>query len=554
MYSNKMYVKVGRKYREAFQSICDLVNSGCVDRDVVLSCKNDRIIETAQYIFEYTEDFETVDTGAELGIFPDGATWFDSFRGGESDSAMGIWHNLLELVATNYHKEYSLVEYVRDSLAHSGEELRIHRNLIERMVSRLGYNVSDVIIAAQEDSTEDIYALFLRIEIFSGAGEPRPLLCKVYFRKRNGIYLPVHAEEAAEIDTYINDIVCRRSDSDQTAGAAENASSATVIVDDVLNALSRLIAGRMHIRFEESMIVTNDIDSRNFEDFLKSEIGEEVQISCRKIKALGISHVRWVDPAFDVYVDHVKAFLAKVDVNDTITLHCRCDDPDNKLIERNTITCRSAQTGRTEKIHLDPGYEDFGISEEQLTMIREQSAFADHFIPTDCPETRRRGIECMRYVCKSNALSFTVNGSACYKCPDCPYPEVIYRGADGTPMYTPSLYFDAGTLSAVTEETEICGFCGRAYAKESMDTGLYCKFCAAAAEAAKSGAVTPAEKRAYRLYSGMIPLSVRIKNLTGKKSCFENADRLIFFVGKKKFFFDKLDLSESGKLKSPEER
>jgi hypothetical protein len=327
---NKIYVRVGRKYKEAFQSICDLVNNGFVDRSVVLSCANDRIIETEQYIFEYTEDFETVDTGAEMGIFPDGATWFSGFRGGESDSVMGIWYDLLELVATQYHREYSLVEYIQESLSQTGEEIRMHKNLIERMLTFLNYNVSDVTMATQEDSVEDVYALSMRIEVFSGAGEPKPLLCKVYFRKRNGVFIPVHKEEAAEMDTYVNNIVCKRSDNDPSANTS--GISATEIVDGVLNALDHQIHGNMHLRFDESMIVTNDIDRQNFIDFLENGMGNDVQLECRKIKVLGISHVQWVEPTFYVYVDNVKAFLAKIDVNDTITLLCCCNDPNNKLI------------------------------------------------------------------------------------------------------------------------------------------------------------------------------------------------------------------------------
>jgi hypothetical protein len=237
-----------------------------------------------------------------------------------------------------------------------------------------------------------------------------------------------------------------------------------------------------------------------------------------------------------------------------VTLLCCCNDPDNKLIERNMITYRSEQTGRPERFVLYPEKDNFGITDDQLTVIREQSAFADHFIPINCPETRRRGVECMRYICKCNALSFVIDGVTQYKCPDCPYPEVIYHDADGKAMYTPSLYFDADSLGALSEETEICRFCGRTYAKEAMDQGLYCRFCASAVESAKNGNITAMEKKNYKLYSGMLPLSVRVNNLMSKKSCFENADRLIFFVGKKKFYFDKLNLKETGKLKSPEGR
>lgn len=551
MDSNKIYVRIGRKYKDAFKSICDLVNSGCIDRSIVQSCKNECIIETAQYVFEYIENLETIDTGSEMGILPSGATWFRGFRGGESDSVMGTWHNLLELVATNYHKQYSLVEYIQDSLVQTPQELEAHKDLVYRVLTGLNYKVSDVVLATTEDSTEDIYALSVRVEISSGAGEPKPLLCKIYFRKRNGIFVPIDSEEAMTMDSYISEMVSKR----QSAGSSANTASETEIVDNVLNSVSKFIAGEMHLKFADTMVITNETDKENFFSILDNEPGEEVSLECRKLKVLGISHAQWVNPSFYVYIDNEKAFLAKIDLDETLSLSCCCNSPDNKLIERNTISCHSNQTGRTAKFLLDASKINLGLTEDQLKMIFEESAFADHFFNITCSETRKRGVACKKYLCKAKALTFEVNGNTCYKCADCPYPEVIYYDMTGTPQYTQLLHFDSETLNVVEKEPETCRLCGRTYAKENMDEkNFYCKFCASALETAKEGKIAPRYKKTYRLYAGMLPLSLRARNLFNKKFCFENSDRLIFFVGKKKFFFDKLNLTDTGKIKSPEER
>jgi hypothetical protein len=50
----------------------------------------------------------------------------------------------------------------------------------------------------------------------------------------------------------------------------------------------------------------------------------------------------------------------------------------------------------------------------------------------------------------------------------------------------------------------------------------------------------------------MLPLSARIG--AKGKYCFENADRILFIVGKNKYLFDKLKLKDTGLLDKPEKR
>ena len=322
----------------------------------------------------------------------------------------------------------------------------------------------------------------------------------------------------------------------------------------VLNAVSKFVAGKMHLGLGETMLIANETDQENFQDFLNKNPNDEVHLECRKLKVLGISHAQWIDPSFYVYIENRKAFLAKVDIDGTISMRCCCNDENSRLIERNAIVCRDEQSGAVERIQLDVNDQKLGLSDDQLIRIREESEFANHFLPINCLETRKRGVECMRYLCKSNSLKISFNGKTFYRCADCPYPEVIYYGTDGKPRYTPSLYFDAASLTAVDEETETCRLCGRPYLKKEIDENFYCKFCASSVHAAKTNQISPDDKKMYKRYAGMIPLSVRARNLFSKKFCFENSDRVIFFVGKKKFFFDKLKLTDSGKIKAPEER
>ena len=555
----KTKVRIGRAYEAAFRSICTLVGNGCIDRNIIQSCENNRIV-TAQYEFEYDERLETIATKDKIGMLRDGATWFKGVRENQNENAMGMWLNLLELVSAEYHKKYSCVEYIKTDLAFPADTLGMFKTRIRQVVCALGYAVSDVQLAPRQDSMEDVYALSLRVELFIGAGEPKPLLCKLYFRHKNGVFSPIHAEEALSMDTSIADVVSHGTD-----GSHNTDSEHSMIVDDVLHMLSRFIKGEMELGFTDCMIITNETDRQNFERFLRNELdeevflrndmGDEISFECRKLKVLGVSHTQWLDPAFHVYVDGQKAFLAKIHADNTLSMFCCCDDLNNRLIDRNTIPYHSEETGETERIFLDIAEPDLGLSADQLDIIRTSSAFSEHFVPISCDETKRRGIECARYLCKPSALQFVVNGKTCYKCADCPYPEVVYYDPTGKPLYTPLLHFDAETLTVVHKDTLSCALCGRTYSGENMDeNAFYCNFCSSAIESAKAKSVSADRRNAYRAYSAMLPLTLRISNVFGKKMCFENEDRLIFFVGKKNFFFDKLNLTDSGKIKAPEKR
>lgn len=548
MSNYKVHVKIGRKYREAFMSICDLVSSGCIDKSVVEACKAGQWIETSQYIFEYTGDLAAIDTGKQVGMMPEGASWFSGFRGGDTNSIMGTWHNLIETVATNYHKEFSLVEYLYDVKLRRTETLEQSKALIQNVIKTLKLPYSKIVGATAKDSLEDLYAVSLRMELFGGAGEPRPVLCKVYFRNQGGTITPLSSEEALIKDEYICNIV-----ENQQSAKNEGADNTTEIVDHVLNAVDHLISGKMASNFAECVLILNKIDADALSELVNMEPQDEVYLQCKKLKVLGISHVVWSDAAFNIYIDDKKAFLAKVGLNNAINLYCCCNGADRKLIENNVIICTS-EDERTTRIHIHPDQENLGLDQDALEMIHSESAFAHHFFPITCSELSKRNMECQRYRCDSNTIAFQVGDKIRRKCADCPYPEVIYRYGDGRVAYTPLLSYDSQTRSVVEEETSNCRFCGRSYLPKEVSVTNLCNFCEESLDKAENTKADKDMNRTYRRYAAMLPISVRMSAGKHKKYCFENEDRLLFVVGSQKFFFDKLKLTDDGHIKKPQKR
>jgi hypothetical protein len=456
---------------------------------------------------------------------------------------------LIELVSTNYHKEYSLVEYIQPSPLKEEKALDECIKLVNRVMCGLQIPRVKVVPAPQEESVEDVYEVSMRLELFNGVGEPRPLLCKVYFRKLNQSFVPIRTNDARGMNEHISHLVATRAQN----GVQSGENTETEIVDNVLNSVSKLIAGELQYDFSQSVLVTNPTDEKTLLDFASNDSQDEVRLECKKLKVLSISHVQWYDTVFSVFIDECKAYRARIGANNAINLYCWCNEGQDKLIENNMIPCVFPQTGEITEIYLNTDREDLGLNSAQLEMIQKQSAFADHNFLISCSELMRRNVECSRYRCKNNTIKFDVDGTIRYKCADCPYPEVVYRYPDGKTAYTPLLNFDTLTLSVVEEAVETCRFCGRSYQKHNLNSEFLCSFCEFATTAAENKLLEKEHKRNYRRYAGMIPLRKRMF-VVGKKYCFENADRLCFVLGKNKYFFDKLKLKDSGLIDKPEKR
>ncbi len=549
--NNKVYVRIGQKYEEAFKGICSLVNNGCIDSNIITSCKNNNWIETPSYIFEYTGEKNAIGTDSDVGMFPSGASWFTGFRGGETNDSMSGWLELIEAVAAQYHKKYSFVEYVQDSAMRNTDEVEECRQAIRRVADRLHLPIGRIASAATEDSVEDIYIVTLRMELMSGAGEPRPVLCKVYFQYRNGVFSPIRHSEALKSEIFVDEIISEQKGAKRASFDDRNE---TEVVDSVLNSVEKLIKGKMQYDFTESVLIANQIDEETVQNLIESEPTNqhgEVRLECRRLKVLSINHVRWIDTAFNLFINNQKTFLVKISPNDSMSWYCCCGSEDNKLIESNVITCRSTD-GIVEEINLDVAKDDLGISDDAVERISIESAFSKHSFEVSCSELSRRHIQCKQYRCECNTVVFEADGVAKRKCTDCPYPEVVLHYGDGRTAYTSSLNFDTKTLQPVTERTETCRFCGRTYVTEKPASTFRCDFCDKAIVSCENGNAGPEAKITYRKYASMLPLSVRMG--ARGKYCFENEDRLLFVVGKHKYLFDKLKLKDTGILDKPEKR
>ena len=409
--TNKVYVRIGQKYQDAFYGICSLVNNGCIDSSIITSCRDNRWIETPYYIFEYTGEQNAIDTGTEVGMLEDGASWFVGFRGGETSNSMSGWLELIETVAAYYHKEYSFVEYVQNSAMRNADEVEECRRTIRRVADRLNLPVGRITSAATEDSVEDIYVVTLRMEIFGGAGEPRPVLCKVYFQNRNGVLSPLRHGEAMRNEIFVDEIISEQK------GASRSSFDdryETEVVDNVLNSIERLIGGKMQYDFTESVLITNQVDLDTIQDLVDIEpetARDEVRLECKKLKVLAINHVRWIDTAFNLYIDSQKAFIAKISPNNSMSWYCCCNSDDCNLIEGNVITCRT-DDGIVEEIEIDVAKDDLGISDDAVERISAESAFARHAFEVSCSELSRRHIQCKQYRCECNTVLYDADGVA----------------------------------------------------------------------------------------------------------------------------------------------
>ena len=462
-------------------------------------------------------------------------------------------NDFVETVAAHYHREYSFVEYIQSKAMHSTEEVEECKKQIYRVANRFGKKISRIANATNEDSIEDIYAVTIRMELVYGVGEPSPVLGKLYFRNRGGVFSPIRKSEALKSEKFINEVIEKQNPSggpQDSERRPQDSAHDTNIVDNVLNSVERIIAGKMAHSFTESILIAGEQDEKTIQKLISEDPGDNAAVECKKIKVLSISHIRWVDTAFDLFVDGQKTFLAKISPNGSMSWYCCCNSEDNKLIESNVVTCYSPDTGLTDEISLDVTDDRLGISDDAVEKIMKESAFAKHAVKIDCSELARRKIRCKQYRCECNTTVYDANGVQKRKCSDCPYPEVVLRYGAGEAACTSTLNFDTKTLQPVTEKVAICHCCGRTYATEKPAGNFYCDFCLKVKSSYESESVDPEARITYKKYAGMLPLSARFG--AKDKYCFENEDRLIFIVGKNRYFFDKLKLQETGILEKPE--
>lgn len=530
---------VGSQYQEAFDSACRLAESGCIGSDVRVTREGGRkVIDNGTYVFVPGDDRADLELD-DINMTGEGATWFGVLRGGENKNQNAVWVSFIETLASRYHKQFSLVEYM-ERPAEAAEEERKSRLLAEyadRLTAALfpelvgRYTVRKL---TPQESAEDIYGVSMRIELSGGAGAAVPVLCKVYFKKTGHSMVPVSETEAQKINEYLR-AVKAPSNADGRGGKD------ATLVDEALVALESLIEGRESISFADALCYDAKEDAAAVKMLVDGSHEGNVTLECTRVKTLGVLHLKWNIAAADLCIGDRRLLRVVAGEGGRVTMNCLNCRKGYGLIENNEVRLQD-ENGTERVVTLDPGKPDLGLAKEKLQLVRESKRFREHLFRIVCKENLRNE-NCSAIVCEDEAFGFESDGKKIYKCKDCPYPEIVYRGTDGAARYTPSLVY-ARDKGALVDRSAVryCSLCGRAFSANVMQ-GARCRLCDSTDDGGKEAEET------YRRYADILSVGRRLS--AGKKYCYEDDEMLVFVIGKKKYVFDKLDVGADGYIKAP---
>lgn len=552
-------VKVGGKYKDAFDKVFELAAGGCVNDTVVSGKDADRKIR-------YKDDFEFVFSGSDNGkseaeaqMTDSGASWFYGLRTNtrEEDDA-SIWLSYIDIVAAQYHKENSLLEFKQNADRRPGEkEVEREKKFVERVFCTFYPDYEgmiNVLRGNEKDRVQDIYCVSFRMQICDN-GEAKPVLAKVYFRFEDGKMNPMRREEASGV----NDHLCSKgavqdSDSSDVPASVGSVDDSTDIIDKALGALDALASGEGfgRVAFTECLVFSDEKDKEVIDNFISNGHVGTIMLTCKTVKVLYVAHVKWMSSVYKIFSEGKELMRVQIGLDDSITMICsNCGEA---VVEANTVKVYN-EDGKARFCTIKPNEEGLGVPDFELDDICENGEVARHLKRLSCREAVERG-GCMRVVCDRQLAEIEdADGNVMLKCKDCPFPEVLFECADGVKRYTKLLGF-ARDLMTLTDKKEIgtCVCCGRTYTKEMLEANDgKCEFCSSAlmnSLYAPDGGSVPARKL-YRKYARMLPVTLRLKHIFDKKYCFEEEDVLLFVLKNEKYVFDKLSIEEKGYIPSP---
>lgn len=545
MDNNEKDIFVGREYENAFNSICQLVNNNCIDKDIVseVSLERREIKEAGtNRIYRYNSRIQSIDNGNAVGMVEDGASWFTSFRNGEIDDGNASWMNLIERVAVNYHKKYSFVEFQQKEEDIDEEVKEVQKEIAARFTKQFLPNLSDFSIEENKNiEKDDIYGVSMKIEIDGGTGEAEPVLCKVYFRNRNNILYPLSSEEASEIEKNLYQII--QSDSGEQIIKEENGET----IDLVLNAVETIIDKG---QFCNSIIYSAVDDEVIINKLLEKSPNDITELKCRNVNVFGISHVEWKNTAYVLTQNNKNILRFTFSMNNRFSVFCmNCGD--ELLLESNRFIMKE---GNVELKLLDSEKEDFGYSQKDMDEVKNKAIISQHIIKVGCSsnELLRGNKTCNKIRCANQVQVFTGSYGEVVKCKDCPYPEIISKDEQGRLCLTKDLTFVRDMMQLVSNEVEHthCKCCGRPFTMESIKKGL-CPFCFDVENIKEGDQKAEKAKELYKSYSKMFSLTKRIRYAFSNKYCFEDEGIIIFRMGHSKYIFDKMNIKFNGLMSGP---
>ena len=534
-------IRVGKEHEAAYRSVCFLIENGGLD-GLGYRVVNGRICsDTMEYVLSEERGHGGGDGSEAFGFGENGATWFAALRGerGEDDNA--VWMDFMNAVKKQYHKNYSVVEFeqqrkTKQELQHDAE---IAEEIIETFIAtfvpdlaaesaRTLHPVDDEVI------TEDVYGAAMRIEVSADVtrGAPLPVLCKVYFNRSGDRVQALPRSSALVIDETVAKIVPNEGDAEKIQDAGDTIDVTLKALDELLNTKSS--------RFGRCVLYSEQ-DERSLESMRSMMSHGHFELECKHVDLLYITHVKTENYVCDLYVGGAAVLRISLGIDDRFSIRClNCNDS-RLLVSRNEIVYEV--DGQEKSFLLDYEAENMGLSDEDVAEIREHSHIAEHFKPVRCEGNPRVPGGCHRTRCAGQLIPGT-----CF-CNDCPYPEVLYADFAGQRYPADALVVAADLAEAYPDgsreqqELCVCNLCQRVV--KNTDASGYCELCAQALSPSKKD---PEAKKLYRIWRGVLPLSVRLFSVGKRKACYEDDEMLVLVVGNKRFGFNKLNVSERGLL------
>lgn len=533
---------VGYEYKDAFDSICKLINGGCLD-GLNYSILSDTVISDGAYEYELSSSASSKTEKEKFAFKENGATWFKGLRGESKENDDAVWTTFIENVGIEYHKRFSVVEYKQQAkTAKEKEELFNDCQNISDEFIKLFYpqfsGKTEVRQVEDEVVEEDVYGIAMRIELSGGTGASLPILGKVYFNRNGREMRAIKSSIAANIDENLKKVI-PDDDNDESAALPDD------VIDVTLNAMDNLI-NDANLNFADYLCYSDKSDVKAVNGLLAKLSRDAMEIECQRVDILYVTHIKAKSFTSDVSVGGAAAFRLNLGLNGSVTISClNCADGE-EIVNRNEIEYQSA-SGEIKTAYLNVELEKFGLTDEEIDDIKQNSDLAKHFEKITCMKNPRH-LGCEAYKCKSQLFEVVDGDVRVNKCIDCPYPEVVYVENDGTRKYTPNLVFVNDLMKMVDFDDSVakCNLCGRFFTKERLKKSK-CKVCDVIYNSYKDAD----GKVLYKKYQNLIPLGTRFVNVFSNKSCAEDEELIMFKIGNKIYAFNKLNVKEKGLIKGP---
>lgn len=549
---------ISSEHKKAFDSIYSLYSEGgaLFGEDNYVSAGREGgkavIITAAGNRFYYDDGAEGFsDSDARQSMNTDGASWFAALRSERtSENSSADWTGLIERVSKEYHKRYSLLEFKQRDVRSSSEEDEVKRKL-ENVVGVLFPGRDVRVVPMQENRAHDVYGVTFLAGL-SAVGESVPVLCKMYFRGETvsgqTILHWIGGEEAAQIDKNIISNI-----GDDGGEVTDSGSIASEMIDKVLGELDIVLQGG---EAADYIVPAGAPDEQVLKDMVKNGPHGIVIITCKSVKVLGISHVRWSDAMYDIKLDGKQALFATTGLSGAVNIICR--NCNKTIVDANKIVL--TEQGKERTVTIDPTVNGLRLSDADAEALASK-VMREHLIEKECRIVARGDQKCSRIVCAGQLISLQDSTNRRLQlCKDCPHEECAFRTSSGGLAPTRDLAFVRDCMTLINkDDVKTCRCCGRKFA--SLDKEGFCRFCGDASSVARQGIkaanekVREAAKRAKRKYmkfSSVLPLKDRIAGIAKGKFCFEAEELLLFAVGKEWYVFDKSSAKEKGYIAQPE--